>query len=118
MDVLGKISIDKRELTGFILQDVLIIATGQRTIGKIPTSSDTEPTESYNTVTLSLTPEQCETLMYLENQRLRLLLRPPTDHELVMIAPRTENEVISRFGRGTRSSTRNLNQGGTEDELR
>jgi pilus assembly protein CpaB len=115
VDVLSRISIDKREVTAFVLQDILVIATGQHTFGAAAKATDAESTDSYNTVTLSLMPEQCETLMHIETQRLRLVLRPPTDHEIVSITPRAEADVVSRLISGAKQPKRAFENARTKD---
>jgi len=47
-----------------------------------------------------LTPEQSETLVFLEDRAvLKLILRPSGDPETVSLPPREESDLMSRLGR-------------------
>ncbi len=96
VDILTKSVISKREITAFVFQDIQVLATGQKMAQS--ESKNGEGTDSYSTVTLALTPEQAETLMYLEGQPIRLLLRSPNDDEIVAVSPKSESEVSAKLG--------------------
>jgi pilus assembly protein CpaB len=100
VDVMSKAVLSKREVTAFVFQDVLVLATGQKLA-----QSDQKNGEniSYNTVTLALTPDQAETLMFLEGQPVRLLLRAPNDDEIVAVSPKSDSDVASKMGHFTAS---------------
>ncbi len=96
VDVISKITSNKLEITTFVFQDIEVLATGQKLSQSEQKNSDAP--EAYNTVTLALTPDQAETLMYLEGQPIRLLLRAPNDDEIVSISAKNDSEVISKIG--------------------
>jgi Flp pilus assembly protein CpaB len=77
---------------------------GQGTGSTISSDSNT----SYSTVTLAVTPEQAETLMYLDGQPLKLILRAPGDDEIVPIPAQGESEVLAKLGHFSPKSTHNL----------
>jgi len=109
VDVLTKINSNKQEKTSFVFQNLPVLAVGQRLdltkrSKKNQTNSSSEIADSnsgYNTVTLAVTPEEAETLMYLEGQPLRLILRSPTDDEIVSIPPQSESEIMAKLGHFT-----------------
>lgn len=109
VDLIAKISSNKHEITSFVFQDIKVIAVGQKIAAALNKQKDPEANDGYSTVTLALTPDQCETLMYLEGQHLRLLLRSPTDNEIVSIPSKTETEIFSKLGRFTASFKRDEN---------
>ena len=96
VDVIAKITSNKRQITTFVFQDIEVLATGQKLAQN--EQKNTETLESYSTVTLALTPDQAETLMYLDGQPIRLLLRAPNDDEIVFITAKSESEVFSKIG--------------------
>ena len=96
VDIIAKIISNKRQITTFVFQNIAVLATGQKlSQGEQKNSEEPVP---YNTVTLALTPDQAETLMYLEGQPIRLLLRAPNDDEIVSISPKSDSEVVSKIG--------------------
>jgi pilus assembly protein CpaB len=106
VDVIAKIVSGGRSLTSFVYQNLQVLAVGQklnflrRTSGNQPPGDGSENIDAgYATVTLAVTPEQAETLMYLEGQSIRLLLRAPGDEEILSIPPQSEVEVLSKLGR-------------------
>jgi len=105
VDLLAKIDSNKRETTSFAFQNLQVLAVGQRFSGssRSKKTQETNASESgaYNTVTLSVTPEQAEILMYLEGKALRLILRAPNDEEIVSVPPQSEAEIMSKLGRFT-----------------
>lgn len=103
VDILTKLESEKRVVTSFVFQDIQVLAVGQRLNlrqrsqkGQDSTPSDND--SDYGTVTLAVTPEQAETLMYLEGRPLRLILRGPNDDEIVSVSSQSESEVISKLG--------------------
>ncbi len=96
VDVIAKITSNKNQITTFVFQDISVLATGQKLAQNEQKNSDTA--EIYDTVTLALTPDQAETLMYLEGQPIRLLLRAPNDDEIVSISAKNDSEIISKMG--------------------
>ena len=96
VDVIAKITSNKSQITTFVLQDIEVLATGQKLAQSEQKSSDVS--ETYDTVTLALTPDQAETLMYIDGQPIRLLLRDPNDDAIVSISAKSDSEVISRIG--------------------
>src|SRR5258708_2313102 len=108
VDLLAKISLSKHEITTFVFQDIQVLAVGQKMARTSNKQKDSEANDNYNTATLALTPDQSETLMHLDGQHLRLLLRAPNDTEIVSIPPKNETEIISELGRFTSSEKRGL----------
>lgn len=100
VDVLTRIDSEKRSVVSFVLQNVQVIAVGQRLNWKAnsKTDSSTSDVSSYNTVTLALTPEQAETMMYLDGRPLRLVLRGPNDTDTVNVPIQSESEVLAQLG--------------------
>lgn len=103
IDLLAKFESEKREITSFVFQDLQVLAVGQ-TLDMVkqrdnPNSTETPENSGYSTVTLAVTPEQAETLMYLEGQSLRLVLRAPNDDEIATVQPRSGSEVLAQLGR-------------------
>lgn len=96
VDVIAKITSAKSQITTFVFQDIAVLATGQKLAQNEQKTSDIP--ESYDTVTLALTPDQAETLMYLDGQPIRLLLRAPNDDEIVSISAKSDSEIISKLG--------------------
>ena len=109
VDLLIRTESNRKETTACAFQDLQVLAVGQKTEWKKqsktnPTSAASDESENvpgYGTVTLALTPEQAEELMFLDGKPLRLVLRAPNDHELVSIAPQSEGEVLAKLGRFT-----------------
>ena len=107
VDLLAKTEINKRDITSFVLQDIQVLAVGQKMSWKKNLKSNPESTAAdesenntaYSTVTLAVTPQQAEILMYLEGQSLRLVLRPPHDVEIVSLSPQNEADVMAKLGR-------------------
>jgi pilus assembly protein CpaB len=96
VDVITKITSAKSQITTFVFQDIAILATGQKLAQNEQKNSDAP--ETYDTVTLALTPDQAETLMYLDGQPIRLLLRAPNDDEIISISAKNDSEIISKLG--------------------
>jgi Flp pilus assembly protein CpaB len=96
VDVIAKITSAKSQITTFVFQDIAVLATGQKLAQNEQKTSDTP--EAYDTVTLALTPDQAETLMYLDGQPIRLLLRAPNDDEIISISAKNDSEIISKLG--------------------
>lgn len=101
VDILTRVDSDKRSVISFVFQNIQVIAVGQRLNWKSNSQngSANPDTSGYSTVTLALTPQQAETLMYLEGRPLRLVLRAPNDAEIVDIAPQSEADVLAKLGR-------------------
>lgn len=116
VDILTKVGTEKREMVSFAFQNLSVLAVGQKlgvTAGRkaSPDSSLSETREDtapYSTVTLAVTPEEAETLFYLDGRSLRLVLRPPGDDEIVSIPTRSDTEILARLGRFSRPATRNI----------
>jgi pilus assembly protein CpaB len=103
VDILTKLDSDKREITSFAFQNLQVLAVGQKltfnqAAQKNQDSNLDDNNAGYSTVTLAVTPEQAETLMYLEGHPLRLVLRGPNDDEIVSVAAQSESEVLSKLG--------------------
>jgi len=101
VDVLSKINSANRTVTSFIYQDIPVLATGQK-VSK-PATKETSGTagndlNTYSTVTLAVTAEQAETLMYLEGQNLKLVLRAENDDEIAELPPMSDTEALSKIG--------------------
>ena len=109
VDILAKITSNKQEKTSFVFQNMQVLAVGQkldltkRSKKNQPggSSESADNNSGYSTVTLAVTPEQAEILMYLEGQPLRLILRSPTDDEIVSIPSQSESEVMAKLGHFT-----------------
>ncbi|HVZ80574.1 MAG TPA: Flp pilus assembly protein CpaB [bacterium] len=107
VDVLSRIEGDRKVVSSFVLQDIKIVAVGQNLNGRSQkTGSSGAESGPYSTVTLAVTPEQAETLFFLENHPLRLVLRGPNDDEIVAIQPQSDSEVLSKLGHFSSSSRR------------
>lgn len=109
VDILTKLESEKRIVTSFVFQNIQILAVGQKINWRHATqkSTDSNPGDGdsgYGTVTLAVTPEQAETLMYLDGSPLRLVLRGPNDDEVVSITSQSESEVLSKLGHFTPSA--------------
>ena len=103
VDVLTKLDSGKQEVTSFVYQNLQVLAVGQKLTLSNRTQKNQDSTlddnnTGYNTVTLAVTPEQAETLMYLEGHPLRLVLRGPEDDEIVSVGTQSESEVLSKLG--------------------
>ncbi len=103
VDLIAKASGNGREITTFAFQKLSVLAVGKKLDGKRPSPEDPgsgmAAEGDYGTVTLAVTPEEAETLFYLEGRPLRLVLRAPGDEEIVSIAPQSEAEVLSKISR-------------------
>ncbi len=115
VDVLTKVSSQNRELTSFVFQDLKVLAVGQRMTSPSQSkknqeerSSAGEDSDSYGTVTLEVTPEQAETLMFLEGQNLRLVLRSPSDDEILNLPPQSGLEIIEKLGHFSVKTSRSI----------
>lgn len=103
VDVLAKINSGNRNITSFIFQDLAVLATGQRVSkpgskGNGGAGATGDDPNNYNTVTLAVTAEQAETLMYLEGQNLKLVLRASNDDELADLPPMSDTEALAKIG--------------------
>jgi len=111
VDVLAKTTSKERQsITAFVFQNIQVLAVGGKTgwtgnsrlnpnefNGESGSNSDRITT--YSHVTLAVTPEQAETLMFLEGAgNLRLLLRSPGDAEIVTVPRQGELEILARLG--------------------
>jgi Flp pilus assembly protein CpaB len=109
VDILAKINSGNRVVTSFVFQDLTVLATGQKT-EKPKEISNNQPSEPnpYNTVTLAVTAEQAEMLMYLEGQNIKLVLRANTDHEAVELPPISDSEALAKIGHFHASKERSI----------
>lgn len=100
VDILTRLDSDKRSVVSFVFQNVQVIAVGQRLNwnSNSQTGSTSPDNSGYSTVTLALTPQQAETLMFLEGRPLRLVLRGPNDTEIVDVPSQSESDVLSKLG--------------------
>jgi pilus assembly protein CpaB len=103
VDVLAKINSGNRNVTSFVFQDLTVLATGQKVTTPTTKESSTVANSSdslntYNTITLAVTAEQAETLMYLEGQNLKLVLRANNDDELADLPPISDTEALAKIG--------------------
>lgn len=99
VDVLSRFEGDRKVVSSFVLQDIKVIAVGQDLSGRASRNgSPNGENGAYSTVTLAVTPEQAETLFFLENHPLRLVLRGANDDEIVAISPQSDSEVLSKLG--------------------
>lgn len=113
VDILTKIDSDKHSVTSFVFQNILILAVGQKLSStnvsqKNKNLTGGENESGYSNVTLAVTPEQAETLMYLEGRPLRLVLRGPNDEEIVSVPSQSEGEVLSRMGHFSATSKQGI----------
>jgi pilus assembly protein CpaB len=82
------------EITKIILQDVQVLALGQDL-----TIDETKKTELPKTVTLAVTPQEAEKLVYAsEFATLRLALRAVDDHNNIVTPGTIKSDVISEKG--------------------
>ena len=103
VDVLAKINSGNRNVTSFVFQDLAVLATGQKvstqkTKENSASSNEGVALAAYNTITLAVTAEQAETLMYLEGQNLKLVLRANNDDELADLPPISDTEALAKIG--------------------
>jgi pilus assembly protein CpaB len=101
VDVLAKINSANRTVTSFVYQDLSVLATGQkisRPGARENTGTAGGDLNNYSTVTLAVTAEQAETLMYLEGQNLKLVLRATNDDEMAELPPMSDTEALSKIG--------------------
>ena len=101
VDVLARVEGDRKSISSFALQNLKVIAVGQNLAGH---SQKGGSVEGYSTVTLAVTPEEAETLFFLENHPLRLVLRGPNDEEVIAIPPQSDTEVFNKLGQISRPS--------------
>jgi pilus assembly protein CpaB len=103
VDLLMKGELGGRECAGFLFQDLRILAVGGRVrpSGTAPEeTASSVAEEGYTHVTLSVSPDQAETLFYLENRSaLRLVLRGEGDGETLRLPPMTESDFRRRWMR-------------------
>src|SRR5262249_46995673 len=104
VDILTKVTAEKRTITSFVFQNIPVLAVGPAIGFTTRSATSAQDRDGYSTVTLSVTPEQAETLMYLDNQPLRLILRAPSDEEIVVLSPVSEAETLAKLGRFTPKS--------------
>ncbi len=109
VDILAKINSGNRVVSSFVFQDLTVLATGQKT-EKPKEISNNQPSEPnpYNTVTLAVTAEQAEMLMYLEGQNIKLVLRANNDHEAVELPPISDSEALAKIGHFHASKERSI----------
>jgi pilus assembly protein CpaB len=106
VDIITKTESNKKDVTSFVFQNVQVLAVGQKldwrkqlkTNQSANSSQGSDLNNGYSTVTLAVTPEQSEILMFLEGHPLRLVLRAPNDDEIISIPPQSESEVMSKLG--------------------
>ena len=88
VDILGTFTFPSEEVEGqmetvtlTVLQDVTILATGQRRANEITIDRERTRDSSYNTITVQITPREAELLTFAEQMRgrLTLTLRNPGD---------------------------------------
>lgn len=109
VDILVKLASGNRIVTSFVFQDLYVLATGQKiTKSKNLSDSSADNATNYNTVTLALTADQAETLMYLEGQNLKLVLRSNNDDETVDLPPITDTEALAKIGHFQHKEGRSL----------
>ena len=117
VDIITKTESNKRDVTSFVFQNIQVLAVGQKLDWrKQPKASQNaassqggEFNNGYSTVTLAVTPEQAEVLMFLEGRPLRLVLRAPNDNEIISISPQSESEVMAKMGHFTpKGQTKNI----------
>ena len=109
VDIITKTESNKRDITSFVFQNIQVLAVGQKlnwrkqpnTSQNGASSQGSEFNNGYSTVTLGVTPEQAEILMFLEGHPLRLVLRAPNDNEIISIPPQSESEVMAKMGHFT-----------------
>lgn len=95
VDVLARYESAGRRVTAFALQDVRVLAAGG-----VSDPAAVPEDGGYDHVTLALSPEQSETLAFLEDRAsLKLVLRPDGDEGVAALPPVGEAEVLSRLGR-------------------
>lgn len=113
VDVLTRLESDKRSITSFVFQNIQVIAVGQKlgwkpSLSKTSSTATNDDNASYSTVTLAVTPEQAEILMYMEGHPLHLILRGPNDDEIVSVPSQTESDVLSKLGHFSPSTKHNI----------
>jgi pilus assembly protein CpaB len=102
VDLMAKISLNGREATSTVLQNIEVLATG-RTLGRAPDplqdGETSAPEDGYGTLTLSVSPEEAEILFHLEGRPKAFALRSPGDEKTVLLSTMTESMIWDRLGR-------------------
>lgn len=105
VDILGTFSFmdelnpgEMKTVTFTVLQDVTILATGQETARAELEISSTNRRSSYNTVTISVFPEEAELLAFAMNVKgsLTLSLRNPDDVSVMEQTPPIDFQALQR----------------------
>ena len=92
VDVLATLKDARTPQSRAVLQDIPVLAIDQR----LQEAKDGEP-ELVNVVTLEVTPEDSEKLVYAaHNGQLQLALRGPADHEIVKTSGISVNDLVGR----------------------
>ncbi|HET9868973.1 MAG TPA: Flp pilus assembly protein CpaB [bacterium] len=105
VDLIGRLDTVSRQVTATVLQDIQVLAVGSTT----GTGGGPAAPNAYDTVTLSLTPEQAELVSFLqERHALRLVLRPAGDDDLVPLPPQSDAELAAKIGTFTPSKAKGL----------
>lgn len=106
VDLLVKTASPAGEAVRFLYQDLPVLAAGDRIAGTEEGAGE-GGWGGYTHVTLSLSPDQAETLLFLEGRStLKLLLRAPGDREPVELPLRTLEEVLAEVGTPAREGRR------------
>jgi len=113
VDILTKLDAGKREVTSFAFQNLPVLAVGRKLNSgprspKGQSGSGAEGDNGYTNITLAVSPEQAETLMYLEGKPLKVVLRASNDEEIVSVSTQSEAEVMSKLGHFTPQKSRNI----------
>lgn len=106
VDILGTFSFiddvnpgEMKTVTFTVLQDVTILATGQETArAELEISSNSRKRNGYNTVTISVFPEEAELLAFAMNVKgsLMLSLRNPDDVTVMGQTPPIDFQTLQR----------------------
>jgi pilus assembly protein CpaB len=116
VDILAKLNSEKRQVTSFVFQDLQVLAVGQK-LGYVgmpkknngeSNSGGNDNSGSYSTVTLAVTPEEAETLMFFEGQSLKLVLRAPNDNEISVVPAQSESEIMAKLGHFTQKASHDI----------
>ncbi len=108
VDILSHLETNQKQITATVLQNVLVLATGIKTSNfssdhpssnAAPANPGENSQNSYDTVTVAVTPEQAEMLAFLDERHpLRFVLRSPGDEEILPLAPQSDLEMINKIG--------------------
>lgn len=93
-DIQGAVGQEKSSITTLLIQNVDILSTDQSTNPAAGSSQDGKKAAPAHTITLSVSPEQAQSLVLCsEKGSIRLILRPATDQEIITLPSTRMNQL-------------------------